>query len=132
MASASGRCAVQSWDESSESVAPDGSKRATARVVQVFHGDVEGKGAASWLMWYRPDGSSRFVGFQEVEGTLNGRSGRFVLETHGDFDGTVAAWDASVVQGSGSGDLAGLCGTARFSATHDGRADFHLDYTIND
>jgi len=46
---------------------------------QRFSGDIEGTGRIEWLMCYRGDRSAEFVGMQQIEGTLDGRSGEFVL-----------------------------------------------------
>lgn len=132
MATATGWFEVQSWEETAADVAPDGSKLTEASVSQQFGGDVEGKGSARWLMWYRKDGTARFVGLQKIEATLDGRSGSFVLETYGDFDGTAATWEAVVVPGSGTDALMGLSGNGRFRAPHGSRAEFGLDYAIGD
>ena len=50
-----------------------------------------------------------------------------VLETIGDFDGKVATWTATVVPGSGTGDLEGLTGRGTFEAPMGSKASFQLD-----
>ena len=97
---------------------------------QKFTGDVDGDGAAEWLMCYRDDGTAHFVGLQRVDGSIDDRSGSFVLETIGEFDGKVAKWTAAVVPGTGSGELAGLRGDGRFEAPMGSTASFELEYEI--
>jgi hypothetical protein len=71
------------------------------------------------LMFYRPDGTASYVTLMQVEGTVDGRSGTFVLQGDGTFDGKSATGRSKVVPGSGTGDLADLTGTARSVSTHD-------------
>jgi hypothetical protein len=126
---AKGSFEVTSWDE--ETYEERGSAKLTrAQVGQRFQGDVAGDGAAQWLMSYRPDGTARFVGLQRVTGEIGGRKGSFVLETIGDFDGSVAKWDASVVEGSGADGLEGLTGGGSFEAPMGSTASFTLDYQL--
>ena len=68
-----------------------GGKLTAPSVTQTFTGDVEGDGAVQWLMSYRKDGTADFVGLQRVRGSIGGRTGTFVMETIGEFDGKVAA-----------------------------------------
>ena len=127
---ATGGFEIASWDEATYEEFDDGARLARASVTQKFTGDVAGDGAVEWLMAYRADGTAFFVGLQRVRGTVGGRPGTFVLETHGEFDGKVARWSASVVPGSGSGELQGLKGTATFAAPLGGTASFEMEYEV--
>jgi hypothetical protein len=82
-------------------------------------------------MCYRSDGTARFVGLQSVHGVLGEKKGSFVLETEGAFDARMAPWSASVVPGSGRGELEGLTGKAKFGAIHGPEAEFELDHRIS-
>jgi hypothetical protein len=104
-----------------------GARLARASVTQRFEGGITGGGAVQWLMAYRPDGTARFVGLQRVEGRIGDRRGTFLLETAGDFDGTMARWQASVVSSSGTDEFAGLTGQGTFGAPHGPEATFELD-----
>jgi hypothetical protein len=101
-----------------------------ASVTQQFEGDIAGEGSAEWLMAYQPDGKARFVGLQLVDGEVAGRHGTFVLETAGEFDGGVARWEASVVSGSATGELAELAGGGRFEAPHGSEATYELELEL--
>jgi hypothetical protein len=79
-------------------------------------------------MSYRPDGTAHFVGLQRIRGAIGDREGTFILETIGDFDGTLATWRATVVPGAASGDLEGLTGTGDFGAPHGPKATFEFEY----
>jgi Protein of unknown function (DUF3224) len=129
MATLTGGFRVASWDENAYEQR-DGRKLTRASVTQRFEGDIAGEGAVEWLMAYRPDGTVRFVGLQLVDGELAGRRGTFVLETVGQFDGAVARWDATVVAGSGTGELAGLGGSGSFQAPHGSEASYELEVEL--
>jgi Protein of unknown function (DUF3224) len=129
MASVNGGFQVASWTEDAYDER-DGRKLTRASVTQRFEGDVAGEGAAEWLMAYQPDGTARFVGLQLVDGEVVGRRGTFVLETAGEFDGAVARWEATVVAGSSTGELADLRGRGRFEAPHGSQASYELDLEL--
>jgi len=130
MKMATGGFEIASWDEATYEELDDGARLARASVTQKFTGDVAGDGAVEWLMAYRADGTAFFVGLQRVRGAVDRHDGAFVLETHGEFDGKVAKWSASVVPGSGSGELQGLKGAATFAAPLGGTASFEMEYEI--
>lgn len=95
---------------------------------QSFSGDLEGEGAVQWLMWYRGDGSAHFVGLWRITGSLHDRSGFFVVEATGDFDGGASMGALTVVPGSGTGNLSGLSGTGTFRAPGGTTASLELEY----
>ena len=128
---ASGRFKLDSWDEASYAQTGDGGKLTRASVKQTFFGDIEGQGTVEWLMAYRGDETAHFVGLQHVAGRLAGRTGDFVLQTSGSFDGRSAEGEWSVVPGSGTGELRGLRGTGGFSAPHGPEASISLDYDFD-
>jgi hypothetical protein len=130
MSKAKGAFQLASWYEQQYGDLDDGGKLTRASVTQHFSGDLAGDGAVEWLMCYRSDGTAHFVGLQTVRGVIDDRKGSFVLETSGDFNGTMATWTASVVPGSGTGDLEGIAGSAGFAAPHGSRADFDFEYQL--
>jgi hypothetical protein len=124
---------IKSWDEKPYRELPDGRKFTEARVALVAAGPgVEGEATFDGLMYYRADGTSSYVTLMQVEGRLGDREGSFVLSGNGTFDGTEARGESTVVPGSGTGQLAGLRGTAVSVSTH---ADYPfmpltLDYEV--
>jgi hypothetical protein len=119
---------IKSWDEKTYKEMDGGRKLTHASVTQTFSGDIEGESSWESLMCYRDDGTASFVGFQLVEGQIADRSGSFVLETVGNFDGQVARSTSFVVAGSGTGELQGLRGEGTNAAGHEQYHDFTLDY----
>src|SRR5580704_5160202 len=67
---------------------------------------------------------------QQFEGEVAGRRGTFVLETSGEFDGRVARWEARVVSGSSTGELAALSGGGKFEAPHGSEASYELEVDL--
>ncbi len=131
MPKAEGSFEVTSWNEDAYEELEGGGKLTRASVEQRFTRDIDGVGAVQWLMAYRSDGTAHFVGLQRITGSLGERTGSFVLETLGDFDGTVAVGAWSVVPGSGTAGLEGLRGIGRFEAPHGPKATFELDYDFD-
>ncbi|MDX6245027.1 MAG: hypothetical protein QOE76_2750 [Frankiales bacterium] len=108
---------ILSWDEAPYRELPDGAKFARATVVLgADAGDAAGTFES--LLFYRPDGTSRFVCLMQLDNVIEGRSGSFVLEGRGSYDGTTAELVAAVVEGSGTGDLVGVTGTVSSTSTH--------------
>ena len=129
MPSARGEFTLTGWDE--KPIAEyDGGKVTRASVTQDVSGDVEGAATTEWLMCYRADETARYVGLQRIEGMLGGKRGAFVLENTGDFAGGVASGTLHVVDGSGTGELAGLTGEGKFEAQHGPTASYTLDYDL--
>ena len=128
MATASGSFSVASWNEDTYDEPDGGGKLTRATVGLTFSGAVEGDASVQWLMAYRADGTAHFVGLARLRGTVDGRSGTFVLENTGEFDGMVARGSWSIVAGSGTGALEGLSGTGGFEAGQE--ATYTLDYEL--
>jgi hypothetical protein len=124
-----GKFAVASWNEDTyddRAVVGEGAKLTRASVGQTYSGDIDGNGTAEWLMSYRADGTAHFVGLQTIGGTVGGRTGSFVLDSIGEFDGSTASGELSVVEGSGAGALAGVTGKGRFTAPMGGEPTWEL------
>ena len=124
---------VESWDEQplDTGAAGDTGRRSTHAVVrQSVSGDVTGSGRADWLMCYRPDGTADYVGLQQVEGRFGGGAGAFTCSSVGTFDGSVAVGTLTVLEGSGTGDLAGVAGTATFRAPHGDAATVRFELQV--
>ena len=113
------RLEIKSWDEKPYRELDDGRKFTKADVVLAGTGDGLEGGTFEAVLFYRADGTSTYVALMYLTGTLDGRSGSFVLQGDGTYDGKTAHSRFSVVEGSGSGELAGLRGTGESASTHD-------------
>ena len=109
---------IESWDEKPYRELDDGSKFSRAEVTLPESEDGLTSATSESLLFYRADGTSSFVTLMRITGTLDGRSGSFVLQGHGTYDGTTARVDSHVVEDSGTGDLVGLRGTGESVSTH--------------
>ncbi len=116
---------VKTWDEKPCGEIDGEAKLTRATVTKSFHGDIEGEGTLEYLMAYREDGSASFVGLQRVVGRVGDRSGSFVLQHSGTFEGGTAKVTWSAVPGSGIG---GLRGKGGFASAHQQRYPITLDY----
>jgi len=57
----------------------DGIRLTHATGTQRFSGGIVGDGAIDWLMCYQGAAGARYVGIQRITGTLDGRTGSFVM-----------------------------------------------------
>jgi len=127
---ANARFAITNWDEKPYSEGPDLPKMTRATVTRSFTGDLEGEGRVEYLMMYRADGTAVFLGFERFTGRLAGRSGTFVLQRTGAFEGGVAKESYSIVPGSATGDLKGLTGGGTSAVGHGTEFPFALEWEM--
>ena len=121
---------IEDWKEEEYDSLGSGRKLSRASVKQAISGDIEGTGSVEWLMAYRLDETADFVGLQQVDGKLGDRSGSFVMQTSGSFDGREAKGELTVVPGSGTGGFGGIRGRGEFSAPIGSEAYVSLDYDL--
>jgi hypothetical protein len=119
---------MKSWNEKPYNEIEGLPKLTRASVTKSFKGDIEGEGTLEYLMMYRADGSASFVGLERIVGRFGGRSGSFVLQHSGTFEGGVAKATYFVVPGSGTGELRGLRGEGSFASGHAQDYPMTLDY----
>lgn len=79
-------------------------------------------------MVYSADGSACFIGLERVVGRVGERSGSFVLQHNGTFEGGTAKATWFVVPGSGTENLQGLRGEGGFASGHAQQYTITLDY----
>jgi len=95
-----------------------------------FHGDLEGASKGEGLTaMTEVKGSAGYVAIEQVNGTLHGRTGTFVLQhsstmAHGEYNQSIV-----VVPDSGTGQLVGLAGNMIIKIT-DGKHFYEFDYTL--
>ena len=125
---AQARFEVQSWDENTYEELDGDAKLTRASVGQGFTGDLEGDGSVEWLMCYREDKTADFVGLQRFVGRLGGRSGSFVMQTQGSFDGTEAKGSLAVVDARAPRSWPASRARGAFAAPLGSTASVELDY----
>lgn len=121
---------IAGWEEEPFDEPDEGPRLTRAHIKKSFHGGLSGTGNLVYVMAYLDGGSASFTGFEKVAGSLDGRTGSFVLRHTGSYDGGVATAEYEVVAGSGTGELAGLTGVGGFSAGDGEEHDMTLDYEV--
>jgi hypothetical protein len=125
---ANARFAIKSWDEKPYDDGTGVPKLTRASVCKTLTGDLEGEGRVEYLMMYRADGSATFVGLERFTGRLDDKSGTFVLQRSGVFEGGQAKESYFVIPGSATGDLVGLAGDGSSAVGHGMEHPFALNY----
>jgi hypothetical protein len=116
---ASGACTfkITGWDEKTIEVIEGSAKLTSAKVTQSYSGTIEGTSAVEYLMAYTVDGTASFVGLERVTGSVEGKTGTFVIQHTGMYsDKARSTW--TIVEGSGTGALATLQGSGSYEAGH--------------
>lgn len=129
---ANARFAIRTWDEKPYSESEGQPKLTRAVVTKTYTGDIEGQAQVDYLMMYRGDGSASFVGLERFIGRLGGRSGSFVLQRVGAFEGGLAKESYTVIPGSATGELQGLVGNGSTAVGHGMEHPFSLTYDLKD
>jgi hypothetical protein len=127
---ANARFAIKSWDEKPYSEGQDLPKLTRASVSKTYTGDISGEGQVEYIMMYRSDGSATFLGLERITGRLAGKTGSFVLQRTGVFEGGQAKETYSIIPGSGTGELHGLTGDGRSAVGHGMEHPFTLSYEL--
>jgi uncharacterized protein DUF3224 len=130
MARAAGTFTVLSWDESTYQELGGDAKLTKATVTFGLHGDITGEATWDSVMCYRADGTAVYTGFQRVQGELAGVDGSFVVRADGEYADGQARSRWQVIEGSGTGGLAGLTGSGEAVAAATPPGSFTLDYDL--
>ncbi|BEJ16924.1 hypothetical protein CspHIS471_0603250 [Cutaneotrichosporon sp. HIS471] len=112
---------TDSWVEDKENLGD--LTLAHVRTERTLSGGVEGKALAMYIMTYygppsddgkSPGANASFDGEMVIHGSINGKKGTFALRATGLYTGAVeTTW--TVVEGSGTGELAGIKGKGSYS-----------------
>jgi hypothetical protein len=95
-----------------------------------FEGPIMADGAVEWVMLYALNRSSRFTGFQRIEGIIGGRKGVVYLESTGFYDGRQSVGSWRIIPGSGTGGLKGIAGHGSFEAPGGEFVTYDLEYEL--
>ncbi len=97
-------------------------------VRKTFSGDMAGTSEARMLAAFTgTPGSAGYVAIEHFTGSVDGKSGSFVLQHSGVMDKGDAQLTVTIVPDSGTGELAGISGTMELD--HDeGQHSYVLDY----
>ncbi len=112
---ATGTFTIRGWDEQPYAEAEGAPKHTHPRVTPAYTGELDGQGTYALLMVY-DQADATYTGYERFTGSLGGRSGSFVLRLEGGFKESAARTTWTVVEGTGTGDLAGLRGEGGYVA----------------
>ena len=96
-----------------------------------YHGDLEGTAKGQMLTGgMSADKSGAYVAIEKFTGTLNGRSGTFVLHHTGIMTRGKPELAILVAPDSGTGQLSGISGKMTINIAADGKHSYDLEYTL--
>jgi hypothetical protein len=118
---------AQEWDDKAE--------KATLGRMSIdkrFHGDLDATSKGEMLTaGTSVKGSAGYVALERVNGTLQSRTGAFVLQHSGTMTRGAPQLTITVVPDSGTGQLAGLAGKMMITIA-DGKHYYDFEYTLGE
>lgn len=110
----------------------EGSTLARMSIDKQFFGALEATSKGEMLAaGTAVEGSAGYVALEQVTGTLEGRSGTFILQHSATMNRGVPQLTIIVVPDSATGELLGLSGTMSITIT-DGKHEYGFDYSLPD
>ena len=95
-----------------------------------YHGDVQGTSTGQMQAIKDDRNTGAYVALEKVVGSLQGRSGTFMLMHYGYMSqGAVGRWLVEIVPDSGTDELAGLSGTVKI-IQKDGKHYYEIEYAL--
>ena len=126
---------VTRWDQAAYETPDDAAQLSRATIHKTFRGALDGEGVGEGLLCQADAedymAGAGYVVSERVTGTLDGRSGSFVMQ-HGGLagPGLEPRTFGHIVPGTGTGDLAGLSGTVEIGRDAEGKHSITLDYDL--
>ncbi len=110
----------------------EGSKLGRLSIDKQFQGDLEATSQGEMLSaGTGVEGSAGYVAIEQVSGSLNGRTGTFILQHSGTMTRGTPQLIITVVPDSGTAQLEGLAGKMEIDIT-DGKHFYNFDYTLTE
>ncbi|PWN06639.1 DUF3224 domain-containing protein [Rhodohalobacter mucosus] len=107
-----------------------GMKLGRMSIDKTFEGDLNAVSKGEMLSAMTPEkGSAGYVAIEQVEGTLSGKKGSFVLQHYGIMTNGDQRLILEVVPGSGTGELEGLAGSMAI-IIEDGKHTYEFEYKL--
>jgi hypothetical protein len=98
---------------------------------KAFHGDLQAASQGEMLSFRSSvQGSAGYVAMETVRGTLQGRSGSFVLQHSSTMERGAPTQSITVVPDSGTDALAGISGHMVITIASDGAHSYRFDYEL--
>lgn len=110
----------------------DDSARGRMLLSKRFHGGLDATGAGEMLTGMGAvSGSAAYVAIERISGTLDGRSGSFLVVHRGVMTRGTPDLMVSIVPDSGTGELTGIAGEMTL-IVGGGKHDYRIDCTVPD
>jgi hypothetical protein len=129
MATAKSSFDITAWDQ--DEIDREGAFGLGKAVVKkTFSGEIVGTSVAHLLLGGIDRGGMAYGGFERFDVSVAGKKGGFVLLHYATMapSGGSTAW--TILDGSGTGELEGISGTAEIVRHDDGSHDFTLDFEL--
>ena len=107
----------------------DGAEVSRVHISRTFTGSLEGSSAAELLI-AKSDGGGGYVGHDRITGTLQGKTGGFVLQHTGLMGPEGVTNTGTIVPGTGTGELEGITGDGTMLADEEGNHTLTLVYEV--
>ncbi|WP_116106562.1 DUF3224 domain-containing protein [Lewinella sp. IMCC34191] len=108
----------------------DGAQLGRMSLDKMFSGPLTASSQGEMLTGMTPtQGSAGYVALEKVTGTLEGKSGSFLLQHFGIMHAGDSRLILEVVPASGTGEIAGLKGTMTIQQS-EGRHEYTFDYSL--
>jgi hypothetical protein len=129
MPTAQGNFEIDRFDAEKPHDVDGGVTLTRAHITKTFHGDLTGTSETDIIM-VQTQIPAAYAGIERFEGTVQRRSGGFVLQ-HGAGSRSGDLWMTwKIVETSGTGDLTGIRGEGQIVVEPDGTHSYTIDYEI--
>lgn len=118
------------WNEEPYSEIEGGAKLSRAHVTNTLEGGIVGTSELEYLLMYVSEEFGTSVGYDRIEGTIDGRTGSFCVREDGTFDDTTISAELTIVKGTGIGDLAGITGRGSYKTIHGMNESAKITFSI--
>jgi Protein of unknown function (DUF3224) len=127
---ATGTFEVNLVPQKPDSSAAESAKLGRMSIDKHYRGDLEATGKGEMLSFLTGvEGSAGYVAMERVAGTLDGRSGSFVLQHQGTMNRGTPHLSVTVVPDSATDQLSGLTGTLQIKIEN-GKHFYVFDYLL--
>ncbi|MEV5747224.1 DUF3224 domain-containing protein [Actinoallomurus sp. NPDC052308] len=127
---AEGTFVLDTWDAEKPYDERDGATCTRVHVEKTFSGGLTGASTAELTTVGTEAGPAAYVGIERFEGTLDGRTGAFLLQHNAGAEHGKPWLTWKIVETSGTGDLKGIRGEGQIVITEDGGHSYSLDYEL--
>lgn len=124
------------WDEIILEEPAAKTKMTSVSAIFDFEGELTAQAHVEYLMFYTHVDSNdphksvaHYVGLMRIKGNLKGKKGSFVMEDKGTYEAGVANSELTILYGSGTEELAGIKGRAKYHSTAKG-STCGIDYEL--